>query len=381
MDERLTDGWLTAPATQAVFAMLNDEGCRALAVGGCVRNSLIGAPVSDIDLATDALPDRVMALAANCGLKTIPTGIDHGTVTVVSGGVPHEITTFRRDVDTDGRHATVAFSNDVAEDAARRDFTMNALYAQADGTVVDPLGGLADLRTRHLRFIGDPAARITEDYLRILRFFRFTAWYGDPDLGLDAEGLAACARHQDGLGRISAERIGAEIGKLLAAPNPAPVVAAMAQVGILSRILPGADAGPLPVLIHLAPDTGWTTRLALLGGDVGGLRLSNKDAKTVAALATSARDDMSPFALGDILSERAIDALFIRAALLGHSPDPAALTEARRGAAEVFPLCAADLMPDLQGPSLGAGLKAARDLWRARKGHVAKSELIAAARG
>ncbi|CTQ49412.1 CCA tRNA nucleotidyltransferase [Jannaschia donghaensis] len=377
---RVTDDWLTAPATQAVFAMLGDAGHRALAVGGCVRNALIGAPVSDIDIASDAPPARVMDLAQAAGLKAIPTGIDHGTVTVVSGGIAHEITTFRRDEATDGRHAIVAFSTDVAEDAARRDFTMNALYAQADGTVVDPLGGLPDLRARHVRFIGDAGARITEDYLRILRFFRFTAWYGDPALGLDADGLAACAEHADGLARISAERIGAETCKLLAAPDPAPVVAAMAQSGILQRILPGADATALPVLVHVVPTADWIARLALLGGDVTGLRLSKAQAKTLGAVSAAARDDIAPFALGDMLGPRAIDAIAIRAALLGTPPAPDALAEARRGAGDVFPLQASDLMPDLRGPALGRGLTLARDLWRARKGDVSKDDLIAAAK-
>lgn len=374
----ITDDWLTAPATQAVFAALDGAGHRALAVGGCVRNALIGAAVADIDIATDAPPRRVMDLAVAAGLKAIPTGIDHGTVTLVSGGIAHEVTTFRRDVDTDGRHATVAFSTDVAEDAARRDFTMNALYADAQGRVVDPLGGLPDLRVRHVRFIGDPVARITEDYLRILRFFRFTAWYGDPALGLDAEGLAACAEHADGLDRISAERIGAELTKTLAAPDPAPVVAAMAQSGILMRVLPGADATALPVLVHLAPDADWRARLALLGGDHSGLRLSKVDGKTIETLAQAARDDARPFALGDVLGARAIDALHIRAALLGGAPMPDALDAARRGAAEIFPLAAADLMPDVQGPALGQALAQARDLWRAREGAIAKADLIAA---
>lgn len=373
----ITDDWLTAPATQAVFAALDEAGHRALAVGGCVRNALIGAPVADIDIATDAPPERVMALAAAAGLKAIPTGIDHGTVTVVSGGIAHEVTTFRRDVETDGRHATVAFSTDVAEDAARRDFTMNALYADAQGNVVDPLGGLPDLHARHVRFIGDPVARITEDYLRILRFFRFTAWYGDPALGLDAEGLAACAVHAGGLDRISAERIGAELTKTLAAANPAPVVAAMAQAGLLARVLPGADATALPILVHLAPEADWRARLALLGGDRSGLRLSKADGKTVETLAQAARDEVAPFALGDALGTRAIDALQIRAALLGQPPMPDALDAAQRGAAETFPLTAADLMPELQGPALGQALARARDLWRARKGAIAKSDLIA----
>ncbi|WP_179381258.1 CCA tRNA nucleotidyltransferase [Jannaschia marina] len=377
---KLTGEWLTTAATQAVFAMLSDAGHRALAVGGCVRNALLDAPVSDIDIATDATPERVIALAEAAGLKAIPTGLDHGTVTVVSGGLPHEITTFRRDEATDGRHATVAFTTEVAEDAGRRDFTMNALYAEADGTVVDPLHGLPDLQARHVRFIRDPEERIREDYLRILRFFRFTAWYGDPARGLDAEGLAACAALAEGLERISAERIGAETCKLLAAPDPAPVVAAMAQAGILQRILPGADATALPVFIHMAPDADWLARLALLGGDAAGLRLSRADAKTRDTLFQAAREDIAPFALGDMLGLRAVDALLIRAALMGLPPDPAALTSAREGNAAQFPLRARDLMPDLQGAALGAGLDKARSLWRAREGEVSKTELIAAAR-
>ena len=161
--------------------MLEEGGHRAYFVGGCVRNALIGAEVSDVDIATDARPERVAALAFRAGLKAIPTGIAHGTVTVVSGGHAFEVTTFRRDVATDGRRAVVVFSDDVAEDAARRDFTMNALYAAADGTVIDPTGeGLADLAARRVRFVGEPARRIAEDHLRVLRFFRFHAWYGDP---------------------------------------------------------------------------------------------------------------------------------------------------------------------------------------------------------
>ncbi|MGB3406471.1 MAG: CCA tRNA nucleotidyltransferase, partial [Jannaschia sp.] len=232
--------WLTAAGTQAVMAMLSQAGHQALGVGGCVRNALLRRPVADVDIATDALPRQVMDLARTAGFGAIPTGIDHGTVTVVVAGAPFEVTTFRRDVETDGRHAVVVFSRDVAEDAARRDFTMNALYARADGTVIDPLEGLADLRAGVVRFIGDPVERITEDYLRILRFFRFTAWYGDPATGLQPEGLAACAEHADGLARISAERIGQEMCKLLGAADPAPAVAAMARAGILARVLPGA---------------------------------------------------------------------------------------------------------------------------------------------
>ena len=240
--------WLTRPETQALCAALEGAGYHALFVGGCVRDGIIGRAVTDIDIATDARPEQVMQITKAAGMKPIPTGIDHGTVTVVSGGIPHEVTTFRRDVETDGRRARVAFSKRVEEDALRRDFTMNALYADARGAVLDPLGtGLADLRARRVRFIGDPHDRIAEDYLRILRFFRFHAHYADRLGGLDPDGLAACAEMADGLAQLSRERVGAEMVKLLAAPDPGQSVAAMVQAGVLARVLPGADASRLSV--------------------------------------------------------------------------------------------------------------------------------------
>ena len=194
---KISGDWLTRAETQAVCAMLTAGGYQVLLVGGCVRNALLGAPVADVDIATDAPPQIVSDLAENAGLKAVPTGINHGTVTIIAGGIPHEVTTFRRDVETFGRHAKVAFSTRLNDDAARRDFTMNALYARPDGTVLDPLNGLPDLVARRVRFVGDPEQRIGEDYLRILRFFRFHAWYGDPAGGLDPDGLAACAANAE----------------------------------------------------------------------------------------------------------------------------------------------------------------------------------------
>ena len=170
--------WLKRPETARVFAALSGDGIETRAVGGAVRNTLLGRPVTEVDLATTAVPDTVMARARKAGLKAIPTGIAHGTVTVVADGTPFEVTTLRRDVETYGRHAKVAFTEDWEEDARRRDFTLNALYADADGALYDPLGGYADLVAGRVRFIGDATARITEDYLRILRFFRFNAYYG-----------------------------------------------------------------------------------------------------------------------------------------------------------------------------------------------------------
>src|SRR6476660_7237960 len=197
--------WLTRKATQAVFDALSAEGIETRAVGGAVRNGFLELPVAEVDLATTATPQEVIALADKAGLKAVPTGIEHGTVTVIHDGIPFEVTTLRRDVDTYGRHAPVAVPQTWQEDARRRDCTPNALYAASDGTVFDPLGGYGDLIERRVRFIGDPSARIEEDYLRILRFFRFNAYYGKGPL--DADGLAACVRLRADLEQLSAERV------------------------------------------------------------------------------------------------------------------------------------------------------------------------------
>lgn len=378
---RLTGDWLTDPAAQSVCAALEQGGHQALFVGGCVRNGLLSMPVGDIDIATDATPETVIALATAAGLKSVPTGIDHGTVTIIAQGRPHEVTTFRRDVETFGRHATVAFSTRIADDAARRDFTMNALYARPDGTLVDPLGGLPDLRARHVRFVGQPEQRIREDYLRVLRFFRFTAWYGDPALGMDAEGLAACAAGIDGLSGLSKERIGAEFRKLLSAPDPAPAVASMAQAGILAAVLPGTDPRALAPLIHLegGEPVRWLRRLAALGGAdaTDALRLSRAESRDLATLraeiATTSPPAPLAFRHGAAL---AADTLLLRAALLEQPLPDGWQDDVTRGAAARFPVTAADL-PGLQGPALGQELKRLERAWLASDLRLTRSQLLA----
>ncbi|MBW7837599.1 MAG: CCA tRNA nucleotidyltransferase [Sphingomonadales bacterium] len=236
--------WLDWPESRAVMAALTaGETGRAVArfVGGAVRDGVLGRPVKDVDLATVLTPEEASARLVKAGIKVVPTGIDHGTVTAVVAHRPFEITTLRRDVSTDGRRATVAYTDDWAADAARRDFTMNALYADHEGNIYDPCGGLVDLAAGRVRFIGDAEMRIREDALRILRFFRFHAWYGPPDGVLpDADGLAACERRRDDLKILSAERVATELLRLLAAPDPAPTVRLMAERGILNRIVPEA---------------------------------------------------------------------------------------------------------------------------------------------
>ena len=379
---KISGDWLTRPATQALCAALQAGGHRVLFVGGCVRNALLGELVGDLDLATDALPEKVVRLVEAAGFKAIPTGIDHGTVTVLAGGLPHEITTFRRDVQTDGRHAVVAYSTDLAQDAARRDFTMNALYADPSGEVIDPLGGLPDLRARRLRFVGEPAQRIREDYLRILRFFRFSATYGDPALGMDAEGLAACAELADGIDGLSRERIGAEMRKLLSARDPAPALASMAASGVLRHVLSGADPRYVAPLVHLeagAPPR-WQRRLVVLGGQDwdNALRLSRSEQGLMARLRDQVGNALSPAALGWRLGPDAgADAVLARAAVL-ESPLPDDWkADVARGAASRFPVTAADLMPALAGPALGAKLAELESLWLASDLRLSRDDLLA----
>ncbi len=376
------DGTWLAGGVQQVFALLEDGGHRAYAVGGCVRNSLLGESVNDIDLATDARPERVMELAGAAGLKAVPTGIDHGTVTLVIGGQGFEVTTFRDDVETDGRHAVVAFSDDIETDARRRDFTINALYADRSGTVIDPLGGLVDIPERRIRFIDDADARIREDGLRILRFFRFYAAYGDPEAGLDADGLSACASNLHMLEGLSAERIGAEVRKLLGSADPAPAVSAMEMSGVLPQIMAGASAGGLAPLIHAengrAPR--WQRRLAAMGsvGVSERLRLSKAEIKALTAIGTILEQGIGVKAAAYRFgAELAVDAALISASMSGAPADTEIEALAESGAAQEFPIKSKMVIDQVPaGPKLGALLRRLEEAWIASDFTLSKDELL-----
>ena len=375
--------WLDDPSARAVCDAIAAGGHQIFYVGGCVRNALLGRQVSDVDMSTSATPQQVIAQAETAGLKPVPTGIDHGTITVVSGGVGYEVTTFRRDVQTDGRRAVVAFSTDIAEDARRRDFTMNALYADAGGNVIDPLNGLPDLCAGHVRFIEDADRRIREDYLRILRYFRFHAWYGNTSDGMDAEALAAVASNLPGLETLSAERVGAEMQKLLAAPDPSTSLAAMSQTGALGTVLPGTDIRFVLMMIHgadtLSLPADWLGRLVALGGHTvpERLRLSRQEQRRYAVIQDAAYGGASLNATAyEHGADDAIQAYLIRCALsetLPQAGDVAALT---RAGAQVFPVTAADLMPAYQGAALGARLAALKAAWIASDFALDKAELL-----
>ncbi|HEX4181359.1 MAG TPA: CCA tRNA nucleotidyltransferase [Caulobacteraceae bacterium] len=381
---------MTASATRAVMEALTAAGGSEAArfVGGCVRDTLTGHPIGDIDIATPLTPDRVIAALRAAGLKAIPTGVDHGTVTAVSGGKPFEITTLRRDVETDGRRAVVAFTTDWDEDAQRRDFRLNALYADAEGRLFDPTGeGAADARAGRIVFIGDAEARIREDALRILRFFRFRAWYGKGEP--DAVGLVACERLKGLLTHLSAERIAKELLKLLAADDPRPAVRLMAATGVLGAILPRAQGiGRFERLVGIETDQLFQCdpdlRLAALlpddpavGAEVAqALRLSNAQRdRLIAALGTDQRivSWLSPREARRAIYRLGADTFCDRVLLAWSRIDhPAATPQwralppmARSWPRPTFPLTGEQVMAAgvPKGPLVGAVMREVEDWW------------------
>jgi poly(A) polymerase len=286
------------PATRAVLAALSDAGIMARFVGGCVRDALLNRSIADIDLATPARPEAVMTALEEAGIKAVPTGIAHGTVTAVVQPRHFEITTLRRDVETFGRHAKVAFDADWAEDAARRDFTINAIYLDPDGTLYDPVGGLADLAAGRVHFVGEAAKRIAEDVLRVLRYYRFEARFGSGSG--DAEARAACRAAVPVLPKLSAERVAGELLRLLAVPNPVPALGMMEEDGVLAAILPEATRlDRLERLVTFEPEPDPLRRLAALvemdataaEAIAERLRLSNAERERLAGLAQPWRVD------------------------------------------------------------------------------------------
>ena len=391
--KRITEDWIKDPATQDVCSILEEDGAQALFVGGCVRNALLGLPISDIDIATDVQPERVMELALAAGLNAVPSGIDHGTVTVISQDVPYEITTFRRDVETDGRRAVVAYSDHIEDDAMRRDFTMNALYARSDGTIQDPLGGLDDLLAKRIRFIGSGEDRIREDYLRSLRYFRFHAWYGDKEAGFDSEALKAISENLDGLKTLSRERVGSEMLKLLGAPDPAPGISAMRGTGVLQVILPGVDDVALEPLIRLEQDADAMPdsirRLAMIASpeQAETLRLSRMQLKQLKLIRQGAMEATDAAELGYRHGfNNGRDMMLWRLASLIQPwkdwqdqkyPWTREIAEdLERGdeARSCFPIRAADL-PAFSGPELGAELARLEARWIA-SGFILKKESL-----
>ena len=378
--------WLKHGEVTRLLAVLDRDGEEARVVGGAIRNALLRLPVAEIDVATTAVPPEVVRRVEAAGWKAVPTGIEHGTITAIIDGRPFEVTTLRRDVETFGRKAKVVFGRDWTADAMRRDFTINGLSAFADGKICDVVGGLADLAAHRVRFIGDPAQRIAEDFLRILRFFRFHAWYGEGTP--DAAGLHACIVARAGLEMLSRERVRTELLKILIAPRATAALAVMAETGLLGRVLGGVpllasfeNIVKVEAASSIAADP--VRRLGALGVAVKEdaerlaqrLRLSNAETERLVALERWWR--VSPAA-----GEQAAHALlydlgphsFADRVLLAWSRAPAGAADPawrdlaalpQRWAAPVFPLRAADFVRRgvVAGPALGTALRAAEAAW------------------
>jgi poly(A) polymerase len=392
--------WLKSGAAARVLALLNGGGEDARAVGGAVRNALMKLPVGEIDIATTAVPDEVVRRAKVAGIKSVPTGIDHGTVTLVVDGQPFEVTTLREDTETFGRHARVSFGRDWTGDANRRDFTINALSVGPDGVVHDYVGGLADIAARRVRFIGDAGQRIEEDYLRILRFFRMHAAFGAGEM--DRSGYLACIGGRAGLATLSAERVRMEMLKLLVAGGAVGAIEAMADSGLLQAIVGGVTyAAPFAAMIaaehalDLQPDA--MRRLAALGVAVTEdarrlatrLRLSNAEAKALDSMGhrwwrlagmDEARARRRLYRLGEAAYR---DRLLLAWARTGGEAarwiELARLPE--RWTAPKFPLKAADFVARgvAEGPALGHVLTLAEDAWLAADFPLEKAALSAIA--
>ena len=381
-----TSALLADPGLARVLALLNGDGEEARVVGGAVRNALMGRPHTDHDVTTTAVPAVVIARAEAAGLRTVPTGIAHGTVTVLVAGRPFEVTTLREDVETDGRHAMIRFGRDFAQDALRRDFTINALSVDVDGRIHDYTGGLDDLAAERVRFIGDPATRIREDYLRTLRFFRFSAEYAAGDL--DVAGLAATVAQRDGLARLSRERVRQELLKLVVARRAPEAVAAMSEAGLLVSLLAGV---PQPLRFArsaaIAPEAGAIPRLAALGAIVPEdaerlrerLKLSNAEATRLATAAEAltrlhgASERPQPRLLRELLFDHgrtgADDGVLLAWAESGAPPDEQGWAAARRFLADTpeprLPFSGSDLIARgiPAGRPLGAALKRLQAAW------------------
>jgi poly(A) polymerase len=388
--------WFSKPGLTRIFALLNADGGEARVVGGAVRNALMGVAVGDVDMATTLRPEQVVERAKAAGIKAVPTGIEHGTVTLVIDGEGFEVTTLRRDVETDGRHAQVSFGTDWTEDAQRRDLTINALYADASGAVIDLIDGLPDIETKTVRFIGDAATRIAEDYLRVLRFFRFFAYYGSGRP--DADGLRASARAKDKLSTLSAERVWSELKKLLSAPDPSRALLWMRQAGVLTAILPETEKWGIDSIhgiIAAEQAIGWTPDAMLrlvsiippdrerVAAVANRLRMSKVEASRLDQWASApvVDPDMAETALDRLLYRQGVDGIKMRLKLAlataraDVSAGDAAMRKVARlstllGRAEkfqkpVFPLKGSDVLglgvP--AGPKVGEILSGLEEKW------------------
>lgn len=376
--------WLRNPSAQKLSKLYKNFGYQVLFVGGCVRNTILKMPVTDIDLATDAQPEEIIKIAKENNIRFVPTGLAHGTITLIIDNKNYQITTFRTDFDHDGRYAKVEFTESLLLDASRRDLTINALYCNHVGEVIDPLNGLDDIKKQKIKFIGNPNERIKEDNLRILRFFRFQAIYGNKNLEIDSIALEACHNHKSKLAALSKERITSELRKILSAPNPLEVIIKMNETGVLNELFQKVSIDSLEAYLKTEEkfkiNINWLGRLLSLQvtQEEESLKLTRCEFKFLKQTKSAIENQIHvlEFSYYNGVENGKIYSIlqnFRHNIILSKN----LLNQINSLATKKFPITAKDLMPEIRGKKLGEALRSLEDRWIKSNFTLSKKELLA----
>lgn len=376
--------WLRNPSAQKLSKLYKSFGYQVLFVGGCVRNTILKMPVTDIDLATDAQPEEIIKIAKENNIRFVPTGLAHGTITLIIDNKNYQITTFRTDFDHDGRYAKVEFTESLLLDASRRDLTINALYCNHVGEVIDPLNGLDDIKKQKIKFIGNPNERIKEDNLRILRFFRFQAIYGNKNLEIDSIALEACHNHKSKLAALSKERITSELRKILSAPNPLEVIIKMNETGVLNELFQNVSIDSLEAYLKTEEkfkiNINWLGRLLSLQvtQEEESLKLTRCEFKFLKQTKSAIENQIHvlEFSYYNGVENGKIYSIlqnFRHNIILSKN----LLNQINSLATKKFPITAKDLMPEIRGKKLGEALRSLEDRWIKSNFTLSKKELLA----
>ena len=367
---QINSRWIKSKGAQHILKILENAGHSAYFVGGCVRNSVLNIPVSDIDISTDATPEETLSLFDIDNFKVVQTGFSHGTITVISAGIPYQITTMRTDQNTDGRHADVRFSDNITEDAKRRDFTINALYANSFGEIIDPLGGLKDFNPLKIKFIGNASNRIQEDYLRILRFFRFHAQFSELTMHYDQVALSAIKDHQSGLKILSKERVWSEFQKILSTADPSRALLEMSKIGVLKKIWNDENIHNIRNLISiekkLAIEPEPIRRLVTIStkSESISLNFSRKDAKKFSLLKRllENKHDLAELVY-QFSREIALSVLAIYTCQQGEKLKSSDVTKIEKAFLNPCPIKGAQISKYVHGAAVGIKIKEAQRIW------------------
>ena len=376
--------WLRNPSAQKLSKLYKNFGYQVLFVGGCIRNTILKMPVTDIDLATDAQPEEIIKIAKENNIRFVPTGLAHGTITLIIDNTNYQITTFRTDFDHDGRYAKVEFTESLLLDASRRDLTINALYCNHVGEVIDPLNGLDDIKKQKIKFIGNPNERIKEDNLRILRFFRFQAIYGNKNLEIDSIALEACHNHKSKLAALSKERITSELRKILSAPNPLEVIIKMNETGVLNELFQKVSIDSLEAYLKTEEkfkiNINWLGRLLSLQvtQEEESLKLTRCEFKFLKQTKSAIENQIHvlEFSYYNGVENGKIYSIlqnFRHNIILSKN----LLNQINSLATKKFPITAKDLMPEISGKKLGEALRSLEDRWIKSNFTLSKKELLA----